>query len=253
MNAFAKSFMPKFLKEVMTHIPTIAMRSVDWKGIVKEIGPMASRLGKKTLDKESYEKLQRAQVDSINFVRSEVTENLQLQTSERKKWAGEKILELYFSQLSNPEGLALDLRPKHFQILENELLFCPNNFWYQFDEEFRMALVDLYRGFYVDDEELYNSALSRTGLTSDLSEADSQTLKSLFKRHFGPGEQREVLFELESFKESFYELFKFFVEKKVELSKDFIFLGAYLVGLYTTLEKLGEPLDARAAFKKALL
>ena len=242
--------MPKFFKEVMTHLPTIAMRSVDWKGILGELGPMAGRLGKKTLDRETFGKLESVQIEGVQFERSGVTENFSSQNSEDKKSAGEKVLELYFSQLGNPAGLALDLRPKHFQLRSRFLLFCPNNFWYQFNEKFRQALVDLYKGFYTDDEALYDSALSRTGLTKDLSPADTNHLKALFKDHFGPGEQREVLFELESFKESFYELFKFFVDKKVELGKDFIFLGAYLVGLYTTLEKIGEPLDARESLQK---
>ena len=53
---------------------------------------------------------------------------------------------------------------------------------------------------------------------------------------------------MNKFQESFYELFKFFMDNEVELSKDFIFLGIYLVTLYLNLEELNVEFDVRDAF-----
>lgn len=85
-------------------------------------------------------------------------------------------------------------------------------------------------------------------MTKNLSNIKIDELKSLFYAHFGPGDQSIVKFKVSQFSESFYELFHFFVTNKVELEKDFIFLGIYLVTLYMHLEDLGESCDVRAVF-----
>ena len=47
-------------------------------------------------------------------------------------------------------------------------------------------------------------------------------------------------FKIEKFEDSFYKIFYFFLKNKVRVGKDFMFLGIYLVTLYTHLEHLGQ-------------
>lgn len=247
MNTLSNAFLPKFIKEVLTHIPTLALKSMDWKGIIKELGPMVGRLGKRQLDEQFLDSIRELEVSGLELSADKVESNFSNLDEEGRAKVAETILRLFFSQLKNETGLNMDLRPKHFRS-ENQLIFAPNNFWFQFDEGFRLALIDLYKGFYFEEVKLFDRALSQIGLVKDLEPDQALRLTELFREHFGPGDQREVLFKLEHFKESFYELFKFFMDHEVELDKDFMFLGVYLVGLYMSLEKLGVAVDVRKVF-----
>lgn len=244
----ASKLLPKFFREVLPHVPTLAMKSMDWKGLIKELGPMTARLGKRRLEEDCFQSLRGLEIRNINLVQSTLENNFETLTKEHKKDTGEAVLRLYFGQLKNPKGLALDLRPKHFRREDGKVCFAPNNVWFHFREDFRLALVDLYKGFYHDKDELFDSALVRVGLTKGLGHQESERLKELFRTHFGPGEQDVVKFELEHFQESFYQLFSFFMDHEVSLDKDFMFLGVYLVGLYMNLQELGEPVNVKAAF-----
>ena len=250
MKSLSTAFLPKFLKEVLTHIPTLAMKSMDWKGALKELGPLAARMGKKHLDEQSFQSLENLNIQDITLTHASVNNNYESLTLDEKERAGELVLQIYFSQLKNPKGLNLDLRSKHFQYDENTLEYSPNNVWFILREDFRLGLLDLYRGFYHDDNELFDQALKKIGLAKNLTEQEDTELKELFKKHFGPGDQDKVVFDLEHFKESFYELFKFFMDHEVSLEKDFMFLGIYLVGLYMNLQKLSVPLNVRESFLK---
>ncbi|MCO4753394.1 MAG: hypothetical protein KC478_02875 [Bacteriovoracaceae bacterium] len=248
MKSLSTAFLPKFLKEVLTHIPTLAMKSMDWKGALKEIGPLAARMGKKHLDEDSFKTLEELNIQDISLTRESVNNNYDLLSDAQKERVGEIVLQLYFSQLNNPEGLNLDLRAKHFEWINGPLLYSPSNVWFKLREDFRQGLLDLYRGFYHNDDELFDIGLKRIGLSKNLTQQEDAQLKELFKKHFGPGDQDKVVFELEHFKESFYELFKFFMDHEVSLEKDFMFLGIYLVGLYMNLEKLSVAINVRKSF-----
>lgn len=252
MNLFATKFLPKFFREVIIHIPTLALKSMDWKGLAKEIAPLAARLGKRNLEEDLLHSMEHLDIAGISYCvasqSTSVENNFSELTKDQKRETGEAILRLYFSQLKNEKGLVLDIRPKWFRRENGLVSFSPSNMWFSFDENFRLALIDLYRGFYSDRLELFDSALARIGLTKNLDESQKERLKDLFREHFGPGDQEEVLFELDHFKESFYELFRFFIDHEVSLEKDMIFLGIYLVGLYMNLEKLGVKLNVRKVY-----
>ena len=248
MTMFSTKFLPKFFKEVMTHIPTLALKSMDWTGLAKEIAPMTVRLGRRHLDDSSFESLRALEVKGVDLIKETLASNYSELDSGQRREAGETVLRLYFAQLSNSDGLCLDLRPKHFEFEGRTLHFSPNNVWFSFNESFRLALIDLYKGFYHQQEELFDKALARIGLTKNLEDSESERLKNLFREHFGPGNQEMVKFEMTHFQDSFYELFRFFMDHQVALDKDFMFLGVYLVGLYLNLEALGEPVNVRRAF-----
>lgn len=239
--------LPKFLKDVLQHIPTLALKSLDWKGVMKEMGPFLFRLGANELEESKRNTLTNLNLSQI-VITSDIDKSNKNSSNPKKQ--GELILRLYFAQFKNPDGLNLDIRAQHFVLASETLQWSPNNCWFVLDNTFRLALIDLYKGFYHDDKDLFENALANIGLTSNLDSVKKEELKQLFFAHFGPGDQDVVKFEISQFSESFYELFHFFVNNKVELAKDFIFLGIYLVTLYMHLEELGEDYNVREAFLK---
>jgi hypothetical protein len=244
--------LPKFFKDVLQHIPTIALKSLDWKGVFKEMGPMLLRLGKGPLGKSEKATLESFETQGVKIVTSLSSNRSSSQLSLDEKYLrGQKTLELYFQQFKNPNGACIDLRYKFFENNLTTIEWTPSNVWYEFSKEFRNALISIYKGFYFKDDEVFTSGLQQIGLTENLFPEKTQELKKLFFSHFGPGEQDVVKFEISQFSESFYELFHFFVENKVKLHKDFIFLGIYLVTLYLHLEDLDIELNPKEAFLKA--
>ena len=231
-------FMPKILKEIFTHLPTIIFKSVNIKEILTEAGPFILGFSKKTLNQDSQKSLEPL-IEGIFTISKSDKDALQAVD-------GENILKLYFTQFLNPQGLVLDMRAQHFSKKYEEHLWIPNNTWYQFKNPFRQALINLYIGFYTDNDELYTLGLKNLGLTEGLSEGKINELKSLFTKHFGFGDQSQVSFNLNDFNDSFSILFKFFIENEIKIKTDFIFLGVYLITLYQNLELKNSSYDVRA-------
>ena len=240
--------LPKFFKDVLKHIPTLALKSVNWKDVLKDMGPFVFRLGTKELEKTKRVTIEDLNISKLKIYNSVNERKKIVLSSKERREQGQILLSLYFSQFKNVNGLNLDIRASHFDYSESTLNWLPNNCWYKMDNLFRESLIDLYSGFYHDNNELFESALKKTGLTKNLNEEKTIELKKLFYEHFTPGDQILVKFRVSKFSESFYELFHFFVTNEVELETDFIFLGIYLVTLYMHLEELDESFDVRAAF-----
>ena len=240
----SKKLLPAFFKEVITHIPTLALKSVDWKGLLKELGPVLLRLGKDDLEAQKVQLLK----DNLGLQIEFNKHNGMIDSEEFYH----HILQLYFAQLKNPHGLVLDLRQKYFSFENNTLTWSPNNIWFKFDDNFRTSLLEIYKGFYYEDDEQFRKGLNDIGLARGLSEEKTSELELLFKKHFGAGGSEPIHFKLEEFQESFYHMFKFFVDNKVELKSDFMFLGIYLVTLYMTLENAKEKIDVKECFLKVM-
>lgn len=244
----SKKFLPKFFKDVLTHIPTIALKSIDWKAVLKEMGPMVFKIGTLPLEQKKIETLSLLKIDNLSISEHIEKNSKKSNTDSDNKLLGHTLLKIYFAQFKNQSGLILDLRKSHFQNEDNRIVWSPNNSWYKLDEEFRESIIKIYKGFYYEDNDLFESGLSSIGMTKGLDSQKVDELKALFFAHFGPGDQKLVRFELETFSESFYKLFNFFVTNKVKLHKDFIFIGIYLVTLYMHLEKLDQELNVRECF-----
>lgn len=244
----SKSLLPKFFKDVLQHIPTIALRSIDWKEVLKEMGPLVFKMGQRQLGQNEIHSLNTLSNELYQLVDKLNPNQIHELNVEQKKTLGQKLLKIYFIQLKNPDGLILDLRSNHFCLTDEELQWKPNNSWYTLEESFRKSIINIYKGFYFNDDTLFKKGLIDIGLTKNLDQKKVDELKILFFSHFGPGDQDEVSFELSTFSESFYKLFHFFVTNKVELHKNFIFIGIYLVTLYMHLEKLEVKLDVKSSF-----
>lgn len=170
----------------------------------------------------------------------------------RRKAAGDRLLHLYFRQWRLPSGQFIDLRPGRFQYGDGRLCFTPNGLWLQVSDDFRTGLADLYRAFYAGDERGLDAALQRMGmLPADLAPDRREALKDLLRAHFGI-DQAAQRFSIDAFKQSFDQLFAFFLANDYSLRPDFVVLGFNLITLYLTLERLGQAHDVRAICLEAL-
>lgn len=238
----SKNLLPAFFKEVITHIPTLALKSMDWKGLLKELGPVLLRLGKDDLE-----------ADKVNLLKENLNLDIKFEKHQQEitdQSYYEEVLKLYFEQLGNPKGLVLDIRQKFFSYVDGQLIWKPNNIWYKFDDNFRLSLLKIYKGFYYEDDEMFSNGLVEIGLAKDLDDEKRKELEVLFKEHFGAGGSEPIHFKLKEFQESFYHMFKFFVDNYIELKSDFMFLGIYLVTLYMNLENSDHKLDVKQCFLK---
>ncbi|MCR9163683.1 MAG: hypothetical protein ACE37F_16825 [Nannocystaceae bacterium] len=155
---------------------------------------------------------------------------------------GASVLALYFAQLAHLDAAALDLRHAHFRGSPTALLWAPQPLFARWSPEFIEGIRDLYAGFYRDDDARFHGAAERLKLTPALD---------LFVKHFGEGDQRNVTFEMETFKDSFHAIFVRCKDAGETLDPGFIGLGIMLSTLYEHLSTLGVPLDVRAAFEAA--
>ena len=239
--------LPAVLKELVTHVPTVLFEVTDWHELASEL----PKLSRKFLKKEGYSSLFNLQKSYLQSAQIHLEEKAELNLPEQlSKPLGEQFLALYFSQLFSPHGIFLDLRANHFSLAsDNTLLWHPPALWVRFDDTFREGLLDVYDGFYLQNDDLYYNGLVKAGLMStDWSLEDKEKLGQLFKGQFGSSLTTEMRFTLEGFKSSMMLIADFLLEKKVKISKDFLYLGIYLVTLYSVLEKVEEPLAVRDVY-----
>jgi hypothetical protein len=246
-------FLPGILKELTRHVPTVLFNSVDWSELASELPQISKRM----LQKEGYEKLwnhQKNLLSSLPIILS--LEKIKSPKVTHKKIAGDLVLTLYFSQLFSDEGLFLDLRSHHFHQEGEELLWHPSLLWTKFDNHFRQGLLKVYEGFYLEEDEIYLEGLEELGLIKkSFTLSEKKELGDLFRGHFGSALDKEMSFKLSHLQASMIKMSDFFLTKKVQVSKDFLYLGIYLVTLYSTLHEWREEhmvkkiyLDVREKF-----
>lgn len=158
---------------------------------------------------------------------------------EHRAWTGAAILRLYFAQIYTDAPTWLDLRPDAFRVEHTTLEWSPARLAIVWQEDFLLHLRALYQGFYQGDDAGFRAALKDLRLLS---------VETLFRQHFGDGDQTEVVFSTRHFMKTFTEIFEASARSKISLHRNFVALGFYLASLYQSLEGLGGPFDVRAAF-----
>lgn len=134
---------------------------------------------------------------------------------------------------------SIDLRPDAFRVEHTTLEWSPARLAIVWQEDFLLHLRALYQGFYQGDDAGFRAALKDLRLLS---------VETLFRQHFGDGDQTEVVFSTRHFMKTFTEIFEASARSKISLHRNFVALGFYLASLYQSLEGLGGPFDVRAAF-----
>jgi hypothetical protein len=240
--------LPGVLKELLKHVPTVLFEAVEWKVLASELPKLSRRI----IQKEGYAELFELQKPFLRPFKVNLVSQVDKESILRDpKLASERILTLYFAQLFSPHGLFLDLSPHHFEVMsDNDVLnFKPSSVWTKFSPEFSQGLKEIYDGFYFEDDLLFHKGLIKSGLTSATwPESDRQHLAELFRGHFGASLTTEMSFDLETFKESFFKIADFMLNKKVNISTDFLYLGIALVTMYASLEKCGVRVNVKEIF-----
>lgn len=238
--------LPGVLKELSKHVPAVLFETVEWSELMSEIPKISRRIIQREGHDELFEQ-HKALLDPyhINVTASAIKPH----SLKGDKAAGEKILTLYFAQLFSPHGIFLDIRSHHFESSNGELKWSPSGLWTNFDESFRQGLLKVYEGFYLENDELYYLGLEEIGLLKkDFSKEDKEILGNLFRAQFGKALNEEMKFELEHFRNSIIKMSDFMLSKKVKISKDFLYLGIYLVTLYSTLEETESKLPVKQIY-----
>jgi len=229
-----QKLLPGVLKEILTHVPTVLFKVIDWNELVSEI----PKISKRVLHKENYKELFDYQKNHLApFKISLHAETLNHLSHSVNIESGNKLLYLYFAQLFCPKGLFLDLRSIHFHQDSGHFSWHPTGLWTQLSEPFRVGLLNVYEGFYLENEETYLKGLKQIGMLDDKwGTKDRDHLADLFKAHFGSALDLEMKFSLDHFQSSILKVSNFMLDKEVNISKDFLYLGIYLVTLYSHLE-----------------
>lgn len=236
--------LPGVLKELSKHVPTVLFKTVEWSELASELPKISRRI----IQKEGYDDLYQSHkllLDPYNVILT--NEPLIRASIQKDKWAAELWLTIYFAQIFSPDGLFIDLRSLHFHDERPLLKWHPTGFWTKFNEDFRTGLLKVYEGFYLDNDALYFEGLEEIGLLrKEFSPEDKEELALLFRKHFGAGINQE--FKLDHFKDSIIRMSEFMLNKKVKISKDFLYLGIYLVTLYSSLEETGAELPVKQIY-----
>lgn len=227
---------PQIFKEIFKNFPTLALKTISWSDFIRESGTVYKNHLKGEIPKSLLIHLEKILPQEVTLVKK---------IDNSHYIDGEPLLKIYFCQFLNPSGIIIDLRSQHFGP-KNQ--FSAPSFWYKFQDSFRENIINLYKGFYYDKDDLFTQSLDNLGMTKGLNTNGKEELKDLFKNHFGQN-THAVSFTLEAFNQSFLEIFKFFMKHEIKLPVDFIFLGFYLTTLYSHLEKSHQTLDVESIFK----
>jgi predicted unusual protein kinase regulating ubiquinone biosynthesis (AarF/ABC1/UbiB family) len=237
--------LPDDLAQLLAFVPRRGWDALEWRPLLAQLRrisvQLATRRGVRHLSASAA-----STTESASFAPApRAAKALDALNSRQRRAAGDALLRFYFAQWRNPEGLFLDLRPTRFSWNHGRLYFQPNGLHTRLDDGFRLAMADLYRGFYAPDDELLEDAMHRLGfLHDDLDPADADELRALLRSHFGSSTTAQR-FSIEEFKESFDALFEFFIDHDYRLPTDFVLVGFYLITLYLSLDRLGARHDVR--------
>ena len=240
--------LPGVLKELVKHVPAVLFQTVEWSELASEFPKISRRM----ISKDGYAGLFASQMSFLRPLEIELTTDPLKQIPvplEHNQWIAQKWLHLYFAQLLSPHGLFLDLRSHHFAAEYPILRWHPSGLWVSFSEDFRLGLLNVYDGFYLDNPELFKRGLSQIGLLSiDWPLEDQQKICELFKAQFGSVKEVDMKFDLDEFRQAMMKLADFLLQKEVTITKDFLYLGINLVTLYSALEETKEALPVKKIY-----
>lgn len=247
-------FIPEELRQLARFVPLRGWDAIEWKPLLGSMRTVSWRYvtgqGTRALRRSSEGAFSHlVLVDDLDAAKPLAD----IRGPKRLRKIGDDILRLYFAQWLIEDGLFLDLRSGRFGVQDKQLLFAPNGLWIKLRPEFRDGILSLYRSFYSTDDSAFEAALRQMGmLRPGLSAAAESELKQLLHAHFGI-DQRAQRFSIDKFKDSFDDLFEFFIANDYKLHSDFVWVGFYLITLYLTLEQGGQPHDVRQICSEVLL
>ena len=158
----------------------------------------------------------------------------------QRRWLGQLVLQLYFTQLFHSDTAVIDLWPSRLGIdIEGDAVWTPRPFYVRWDPDFIGAVRDVYAGFFVDDQAQFRSGLRELGV---------EAASGLVLRHLGEGTQRGVRFRTAQLHSTLREISDLNPSRDGTLRRNLVAFGLYVVSLHELLESLDCSLDVRSAF-----
>ncbi len=234
---------PPFFKDIFRHLPSALLDLISWKEMIYEVGILSNRILTNKGATEVSNELKKLNIDHFELVS-------QLKDSVPNPDWGNKILMIYFYQIMNNSQLFLDFRLKLFSQSENKIQWSPGGLWAQMDHDFISGIRKVYQGYYFNDDALFIKGMLESGLVKrEWSEEKKNEVIEVFKKHFSNGRNERITFTMEDFQNSFAKIFQTLVKNKIQLDKNFLYLGIMLVTLYLTLDELAGEYDVSSIFK----
>jgi len=244
------SWPPGAMKELLRYVPTLLNDVVDWRVMTREVSALSKRWMTGEGADEARAALAHLLPTQLRYTRKPQMPEL---NDQQRSLLGEVILELYFTQVLSSGPLFLDLRLSHFGREHDQWTWLPGNLWGEYSPGFARGLREVYRGFYEHSPLQLRHGLTELGLiNSAWPESEKEELEKLFRASFGGEANVPMKFELEAFQHSFQNVFKFLMERKVQLGPDFVLLGLNLITLYLALEELGQSWSVPQHYQTAL-
>lgn len=239
--------LPPFFKEIFKHLPNVLFDLISWREMLSEITILSNRLLTNNGATEARLEIEKILTANIVLTKELPEGNLEI-------IHGEKILKLYFLQIMKGHKVFLDFRPKYFSSDLQKISWNPNGLYAQLDDAFLEGIRKVYKGYYHNDDNLFTEGMLESGLIKkEWDELRKIEVMDVFKKHFSNGRDEKIAFNVETFKNSFAQIFKTLVKNKIKLDKNFLYLGIMLVTLYITLNEIGGTYDASSIFKEAEL
>ena len=161
----------------------------------------------------------------------------------QRRWIGQLVLEVYFTQVFRSEVAIIDLWPSRFGVdTDGDALWAPRPFYLRWDPAFREGIRNAYAGFFLESETRFEEGVRQLGL----GEASGALVA-----HFGDGNQRSVRFGLESLRTTLEAVARQRSSHEPPLHPNFAAFGLYLIGLHELLGSLDMAFDVRTAFMRA--
>lgn len=233
---------PPFFKEIFKHLPHALLELISWREMLAEVTVLSNRLLTNKGILEAQNEVRAITGPKIVFVEAPQVGVLDV-------FHGEKILKLYFMQIMKGKKIFLDLRPKYFAGHGETLFWAPNGLWAELDPDFAEGIRKVYSGYYQNNDSLFSEGMMEAGLIKkEWDESKKNEVLEVFKKHFSNGRNEKIVFSIDAFKDSFTQIFKTLVKNKIQLDKNFLYLGIMLVTLYITLDQIDGEYDVTKIF-----
>jgi hypothetical protein len=246
-------FVPQDLRQLLAFVPSRGWDAIEWRPLLSQLRRISWQLA----SQKGVSKLARSAdglTDALQLGDDDGRDLASLGARQRKA-AGDAILRFYFAQWRNPaRACSSTLRGARFAMGDDGLHFLPSGLWVRLEDEFRLGMIDLYRGFYLPRPRTPRRCAVSHGIPARRPDGarGGRTYAPCCRRISAPSSAPRPSPSIHS-KASFDALFDFFIDHDYRLRSDFVMVGFYLITLYLTLEALGQRHDVKSLFQRELL
>ncbi len=241
-----RAFVPKEYRSLLEYVSPQAFRVIDWKKAAKDFTVFTAASFRSKNRQKIINQNQRRLSKDTKFG------SVQRQTSlneDEKTALSYSILDIYFTQFFFEEGCFIDLRLNRFHFNQNQTIWDPGSGFVCFDESFKLGMLEIYQGYYMDLPKKMEAGMLKVGLIKNTESQEVEKISTLLFSHFGDAKNTPMKFRLQNFRKSFHDIFLHLKKNNQTLPSDFLFFGFYLTTLYVSLSSLGQAVDVKKCFE----